>query len=94
MNIIFSKFKSFRTQIFFAFILILILIVIWFLFYGYIDKKIDKLNDFNYKTYQTSKDFSVNIKNFQAFQYRPAPHSKLIHTLNECKNLKADCLEN
>lgn len=68
MNIIFSKFKSFRTQIFFAFILILILIVIWFLFYGYIDKKIDKLNDFNYKTYQTSKDFSVNIKSFQAFQ--------------------------
>lgn len=41
--------------------------VIWFLFYAYIDRKIGKLNDFTDKTYNVSKDFSTNVKNFQSF---------------------------
>ncbi|WP_366187011.1 response regulator [Flavobacterium ovatum] len=43
------------------------LIVIWFLFYLAIDRKIDHLNDFSYKSYRVSQDFSTNIKRFQTF---------------------------
>jgi signal transduction histidine kinase/CheY-like chemotaxis protein len=35
--------------------------------YAYIDGRIGRLNDFTDKTYNVSKDFSTNIKNFQSF---------------------------
>jgi signal transduction histidine kinase/CheY-like chemotaxis protein len=41
--------------------------VIWFMVYAYIDGRIGRLNDFTDKTYNVSKDFSTNIKNFQSF---------------------------
>ncbi|GEL11676.1 Signal transduction histidine kinase [Flavobacterium glycines] len=43
------------------------LIIIWFLTYLTIDRKIDHLNNFSYKSYQVSQDFSTNIKRFQTF---------------------------
>jgi signal transduction histidine kinase/CheY-like chemotaxis protein len=61
------NFRNFRTQIFLAFTLMLVLIVIWFAFYLKIDRKIDQLNDFTFKTNRVSKDFSTNINNFQSF---------------------------
>jgi signal transduction histidine kinase/ActR/RegA family two-component response regulator len=45
----------------------LVLIVIWFAFYLKIDRKMDQLNDFTFKTNRVSKDFSTNINNFQSF---------------------------
>jgi hypothetical protein len=33
----------------------------------FIERKVDNLNDFTYKSYKVSKDFSANIKNFQNF---------------------------
>jgi signal transduction histidine kinase/ActR/RegA family two-component response regulator len=41
--------------------------IIWFMLYAYIDGRIGRLNDFTDKTYNVSKDFSTNIKNFQSF---------------------------
>jgi signal transduction histidine kinase/ActR/RegA family two-component response regulator len=41
--------------------------VIWFMLYAYIDGRIGRLNNFTDKTYNVSKDFSTNIKNFQSF---------------------------
>ena len=35
--------------------------------YAYIDGRIGRLNNFTDKTYNVSKDFSTNIKNFQSF---------------------------
>ncbi|MFN3967771.1 response regulator [Flavobacterium sp.] len=67
MKISFNNFRYFRVQIFLSFSTILVLMVIWFLFYAYIDRKIGKLNDFTDKTYNVSKDFSTNVKNFQSF---------------------------
>jgi signal transduction histidine kinase/ActR/RegA family two-component response regulator len=43
------------------------LIVVWFMFYLYIDRKVDYLNNFNYKSYRISQDFTGNIRNFQTF---------------------------
>ena len=43
------------------------LIVVWFMFYLYIDRKVDHLNNFTYKSYRISQEFSSNIKNFQTF---------------------------
>jgi signal transduction histidine kinase/CheY-like chemotaxis protein len=60
-------FRNFRTQIFLAFTLMLVLIVIWFAFYLKIDRKVEQLNDFTFKTNRVSKDFSTNINNFQSF---------------------------
>ncbi|GEC71696.1 Signal transduction histidine kinase [Flavobacterium flevense] len=45
----------------------IVLILIWFLLYLTIDRKIDNLNDFSYKSYRVSQDFSANIKRFQTF---------------------------
>lgn len=45
----------------------IILILIWFLMYLTIDRKVDNLNDFSYKSYRVSQDFSTNIKRFQTF---------------------------
>jgi signal transduction histidine kinase/CheY-like chemotaxis protein len=67
MKVLFNGFRYFRVQIFLSFSTILVLMVIWFLFYAYIDSKINRLNDFTEKTYNVSKDFSTNIKNFQSF---------------------------
>ncbi len=61
------NFRNFRTQIFLAFTLMLILIVVWFAFYLKIDAKVDQLSDFTFKTNHVSKDFSTNINNFQSF---------------------------
>lgn len=43
------------------------LIVVWFMFYLYIDRKVDHLNNFTYKSYRISQEFTSNIKNFQTF---------------------------
>jgi signal transduction histidine kinase/CheY-like chemotaxis protein len=43
------------------------LILIWFLTYLYIDRKVDNLNDFSYQSYRVSQDFSANTKRFQTF---------------------------
>ncbi|WPR72946.1 response regulator [Flavobacterium sp. NG2] len=59
--------RDFRIQIFLSFSLIIILIAIWFLFYLTIDRKIDHLNDFSYKSYRVSQDISTNTKRFQTF---------------------------
>ncbi|WP_418263796.1 response regulator [Flavobacterium faecale] len=59
--------RDFRIQIFLSFTIMIILIIIWFLFYLAIDRKIDHLNDFSYKSYRVSQDFSTNIKRFQTF---------------------------
>lgn len=67
MKIFFNNFRNFRAQILLAFTLLLVLIIVWFLFYLQIDKRADKLDNFTYKTYGVSKDFSANIKNFQSF---------------------------
>ncbi|GIZ08574.1 hypothetical protein FUMI01_13010 [Flavobacterium sp. UMI-01] len=45
----------------------ILLIIIWFLVYLTIDRKIDHLNEFSYKSYRVSQDFSANIKRFQTF---------------------------
>ncbi len=37
------------------------------MFYQYIDRKVDHLNNFTRKSYQVSQDFSSNIRNFQNF---------------------------
>ncbi|WP_417955716.1 response regulator [Flavobacterium sp. ZS1P14] len=37
------------------------------MFYLYIDRKVDHLNNFNYKSYRISQDFTGNIRNFQTF---------------------------
>lgn len=37
------------------------------MFYLYIDRKVDHLNNFTYKSYRVSQDFSANIRNFQNF---------------------------
>ncbi|WP_396155692.1 response regulator [Flavobacterium sp.] len=67
MKISFNNFRYFRVQIFLAFSTILVLMIIWFMVYAYIDGRIGRLNDFTDKTYNVSKDFSTNIKNFQSF---------------------------
>ena len=67
MKISFNNFRYFRVQIFLAFSTILVLMVIWFMLYAYIDGRIGRLNNFTDKTYNVSKDFSTNIKNFQSF---------------------------
>ena len=67
MKISFNNFRYFRVQIFLAFSTILVLMVIWFMVYAYIDGRIGRLNNFTDKTYNVSKDFSTNIKNFQSF---------------------------
>lgn len=43
------------------------LIVVWFMFYLYIDRKVDHLNNFTYNSYRISQEFTSNIKNFQTF---------------------------
>lgn len=43
------------------------LIVVWFMLYQYIDRKVDVLNNFTYKSYRISQEFTSNIKNFQTF---------------------------
>ncbi|MEN9906972.1 MAG: hypothetical protein RLZZ540_113 [Bacteroidota bacterium] len=43
------------------------LIVVWFMLYQYIDRKVDLLNNFTYKSYRISQEFTSNIKNFQTF---------------------------
>lgn len=43
------------------------LIVVWFMLYLYIDHKVDTLDNFNYKSYQISQEYTSNIKNFQTF---------------------------
>jgi signal transduction histidine kinase/ActR/RegA family two-component response regulator len=67
MKISFNSFRYFRVQIFLSFSTILVLMIIWFLVYAYIDGKIGRLNEFTDKTYNVSKDFSNNIRNFQSF---------------------------
>ena len=67
MRSLFFNVRNFRTQIFLAFTLMLILIIIWFLFYLQTDRKIDALNTFTFKTNRVSKDFSTNVGNFKSF---------------------------
>jgi len=69
MNMKFGRrfFRNFRTQIFLAFTLMLVLIIIWFAFYLKIDRKVEQLTDFTFRTNRVSKDFSTNINNFQSF---------------------------
>jgi len=67
VKISFNNFRYFRVQIFLAFSTILVLMIIWFMLYAYIDGRIGRLNNFTDKTYNVSKDFSTNIKNFQSF---------------------------
>ena len=67
MKISLNNFRYFRVQIFLSFSTILVLMMLWFLVYAYIDSKIERLNKFTDKTYNVSKDFSNNIKNFQSF---------------------------
>lgn len=67
MKIPFNIFRYFRVQIFLSFSTILVLMVIWFFVYAYIDGKVGRLNEFTDKTYNVSKDFGTNIKNFQSF---------------------------
>jgi signal transduction histidine kinase/CheY-like chemotaxis protein len=67
MKISFNNFRYFRVQIFLSFSTILVLMIIWFLVYAYIDGKIGRLNEFTDKTYNVSKDFSNNVRNFQSF---------------------------
>lgn len=62
-----NNFRYFRTQLYLSYSLLIILIILWFTSYLYIDRKVDHLNEFNYKSYKVSKDFSANIKNFQNF---------------------------
>lgn len=45
----------------------IVLIVVWFMFYLYVDRKVEHLNNFTYKSYRVSQDFSANIRNFQNF---------------------------
>ncbi|MFA9187749.1 hypothetical protein [Flavobacterium magnesitis] len=45
----------------------IVLIVVWFMLYQYIDHKVDYLNNFTYKSYRISQEFTSNIKNFQTF---------------------------
>lgn len=37
------------------------------MFYLYIDRKVDHLNNFTYKSYRVSQEFTANIRNFQTF---------------------------
>lgn len=67
MKISLNNFRYFRVQIFLSFSTILVLMILWFLVYAYIDRKIERLNQFTDKTYNVSKDFSNNINNFQSF---------------------------
>ncbi|MFV8326084.1 response regulator [Flavobacterium sp. ZS1P14] len=67
MKFSFNNFRYFRTQIFLSFSSMVFLIVVWFMFYLYIDRKVDHLNNFNYKSYRISQDFTGNIRNFQTF---------------------------
>ncbi|TRX13545.1 response regulator [Flavobacterium gawalongense] len=67
MKFFFNNFRYFRTQIFLSFSLMIVLIVVWFMFYLYIDRKVHHLNNFTYKSYRVSQDFSANIRNFQTF---------------------------
>ncbi len=62
-----NNLRYFRTQIFLSFSLIIVVIVVWFMFYLSIDRKVNDLNNFTYKSYKISQDFSVNIRNFQNF---------------------------
>ncbi|MBP6181905.1 response regulator [Flavobacterium sp.] len=45
----------------------IVLMVVWFMFYLYIDHKVDHLNNFTYKSYRVSQEFTGNIRNFQTF---------------------------
>ncbi|MFM2368589.1 MAG: hypothetical protein RL619_889 [Bacteroidota bacterium] len=45
----------------------IVLMIVWFMFYLYIDRKADYLNNFTYKSYQVSQEFTGNIRNFQTF---------------------------
>jgi signal transduction histidine kinase/CheY-like chemotaxis protein len=67
MKLSLRSFRNFRTQIFLAFTLMLMLIVVWFAFYLKIDRKVDQLNDFTFRINHVSKEFSTNIDNFQSF---------------------------
>lgn len=67
MNFTRNYFRYFRTQIFLSFSLLIFLIVIWFIIFSYIERKVDNLNNFNYKSYRVSQEFSANVINFQNF---------------------------
>ncbi|MFV7236899.1 response regulator [Flavobacterium sp. ZB4R12] len=67
MKFFFNNFRYFRTQIFLSFSSMIVLIVVWFMFYLYIDRKVDHLNNFTYKSYRVSQEFTANIRNFQTF---------------------------
>ena len=45
----------------------ILIILIWFLTYLTIDRKIDNLNNYSYQSFRVSQDFSANIKGFQTF---------------------------
>ncbi|MFC5684025.1 response regulator [Flavobacterium sp. MAHUQ-51] len=59
--------RDFRVQIFISFSLMILIILIWFLTYLTIDRKIDNLNNYSYQSFRVSQDFSANIKGFQTF---------------------------
>ncbi|MFV8373942.1 response regulator [Flavobacterium sp. LB1P62] len=67
MKFSFNNFRYFRTQLFLSFSSMVFLIVVWFMSYLYIDHKVDHLNNFTYKSYRVSQEFTGNIRNFQTF---------------------------
>ncbi|WP_051627468.1 response regulator [Flavobacterium seoulense] len=75
------------------------LIVVWFMFYLYIDHKVDHLDNYTYKTYSVSQEFASNIKNFQTFLlsgykesdfYLHHEQKDLKRYINQLKNQKKD----
>ncbi len=87
MKLYLNNFRYFRTQLFLSFSSLIILIVIGFMFYLNIDRKVNHLNIFSYKSYQVSQNFSTNIINFQnflLFGYK----EKNFYLNNNQKNLK------
>ncbi|MFV8342203.1 ATP-binding protein [Flavobacterium sp. XS2P39] len=45
----------------------IVLIIVWFMLYLHIDRKVDYLNNFTYRSYRVSQEFTANIRNFQTF---------------------------
>ncbi len=67
LKLSFYNLKYFKTQILLSFSSLIILILAWFMAYLYIENRVEYLNDFSYKSYKISQEFSANKVNFQTF---------------------------
>ncbi len=67
LKLFFYNLRYFKTQILLSFSSLIILTVAWFMSYLYIENKVEYLNDFSYKSYKISQEFSANKVNFQTF---------------------------